>query len=72
MESATITLCLTVWGFCFGCGKTVGCENSISRVWCYPPPKSPSCEGDLSLCSTNGICYHNPMPDGVGFLFWLW
>ncbi len=27
----------------------------VCGEWCYPPPKSPSCEGDLSLRSHNGI-----------------
>ena len=38
----------------------------ISRVLCYPPPKSPSCEGDLLFLD---ICDLIPIPNGVGFCY---
>ena len=34
-----------------GIGDFVGCGFCVRGLRCYPPPKSPSCEGDLSLRS---------------------
>ena len=34
----------------------------ISRVLCYPPPKSPSCEGDLFLLKISQSVLPIPQP----------
>ena len=58
-------------GFCFGCNKTVGYGKFHKPRVCYPPPKSPSCEGDLSLRSTYGVCNFGKALQNVQAFFFL-